>query len=401
MRIVFVNHSRRKIGGVETYLDAIIPAVAAEHDVSFLYEGDSLGRDPIAFPQDAPTWDAAQLGRSQTLHRLEQWKPDVCFVHGLEDSELEASIVALGNGVLYVHNYYGTCISGNKMIVNGVARPCERQFGPACLARYFPDRCGGSNPLTMLHLYRTQSHRLKLMKRYRHLIANSDHMRREIARHGLASECVFPFVRAARCSDGCPSPASFAGVGSSTVAPLHLMFSGRMTFLKGGDLLVEAASLAQKALQRKLHVTFCGDGPQRRDWQQRASQLQSDSLSFDFPGWLTSSQLTHAFAGSHLHVMPSLWPEPFGLSGLEAGTFGVPSVAFAVGGIPEWLHDGVNGHLASPPSTAESLANGIVRALSDEAHYNQLRNGATEAPRHYNIETHVAQLLRIFNGCAR
>lgn len=33
-------------------------------------------------------------------------------------------------------------------------------------------------------------------------------------------------------------------------------------------------------------------------------------------------------------VIPNLWPEPFGLVGLEAAQYGVPAVSFAVGGIP-------------------------------------------------------------------
>ena len=48
-----------------------------------------------------------------------------------------------------------------------------------------------------------------------------------------------------------------------------------------------------------------------------------------------------------LLVVPSVWPEPFGLVGPEAAHHGVPSAAFAVGGIPEWLVDGVSGHLAA------------------------------------------------------
>ena len=63
-------------------------------------------------------------------------------------------------------------------------------------------------------------------------------------------------------------------------------------------------------------------------------------------------------------VMPSLWPEPFGLVGLEANRRGVPVVAFATGGIPEWLHDGVNGCLApGDPPTADGLADALIRCI--------------------------------------
>src|SRR6185295_1565509 len=111
---------------------------------------------------------------------------------------------------------------------------------------------------------------------------------------------------------------------------------------------LEALPIIQQALNRPLHVTFAGDGLQRELWQQRATRLQGtcEGLSFDFPGWVSGDRYESLLAGSDLLVMPSLWPEPFGLSGPEAGLRGVPVAAFDVGGISDWLKDGVNGYLA-------------------------------------------------------
>ena len=70
---------------------------------------------------------------------------------------------------------------------------------------------------------------------------------------------------------------------------------------------------------------------------------QAAGISVEFAGWLHQDALTLRLASTDVVVMPSLWPEPFGLVGPEANRHGVPVVAFATGGIPEWLHDGVNG----------------------------------------------------------
>jgi glycosyltransferase involved in cell wall biosynthesis len=156
----------------------------------------------------------------------------------------------------------------------------------------------------------------------------------------------------------------------------------------------------QSRLGRKLQVNFIGNGPDRSVWEHQADALKNDSLSFRFTGWLSAEALRDELSGTHLLVMPSIWPEPFGLAGPEAGLHGVPVVAFAVGGIPEWLRDGVNGHLASLPSTPASLATAIVRALSNEDHYQRLCAGAREQALKYDLRRHLDQLISIFSRCS-
>ena len=393
MRIAFVSHSRRKVGGAEAYLGSVLPALAAaRHEVAWLYEWDQPpDREPIGCPEDIPRWCGADLGLTDALSELRRWQPDIIYTHGLREVEFESALIDVAPSVLYIHNYYGTCISGDKLHSTAVPRVCERRFGPACLLHYFPERCGGRSPFTMWSQYRLQSRRQELMRRYRALIANSEYIVREMARHGLASECVYPFT------------ATTAGTGAISASfadePLRLIFAGRMSLLKGGQYLLEAAPIAQKLLGRRLHVTFAGDDANRAEWERCARRLATDNLAFDFPGWLAAPDLQKAIARSHLLVMPSIWPEPFGLSGPEAGLLGVPAVAFAVGGIPEWLNDGVSGHLASAPPTAEGLAQAIAKAFASAEHYQMLRAGACRESHRYSLDDHLGKLVRIFERC--
>jgi glycosyltransferase involved in cell wall biosynthesis len=155
----------------------------------------------------------------------------------------------------------------------------------------------------------------------------------------------------------------------------------------------------QGRLERRLRVTFAGDGPDRSACEKAAGALRSDKISIEFRGWLGGAELDEVLRRAHLLVYPSIWPEPFGLSGLEAGLFGVPSVAFAVGGIPEWLHEGVNGHLAEVG--AGPLAAAIVRSVKDPRHYAELRAGASRRAHEYSLDAHLSQLLKIFERCRR
>jgi glycosyltransferase involved in cell wall biosynthesis len=90
-------------------------------------------------------------------------------------------------------------------------------------------------------------------------------------------------------------------------------------------------------------------------------------------------------------AMPSVWPEPFGLSGIEAGGVGLPAVAYRVGGIPEWLESG--GELAEgAPGSVRGLADALGRALKDPDHWHALREGAWRSAQRFSAEAHLDAL---------
>ena len=55
------------------------------------------------------------------------------------------------------------------------------------------------------------------------------------------------------------------------------------------------------------------------------------SLRAEFTGWVRPSRRTDLMRGADLLAVPSVWPEPFGLVGVEAGCVGLPAAAFDVG----------------------------------------------------------------------
>ena len=69
------------------------------------------------------------------------------------------------------------------------------------------------------------------------------------------------------------------------------------------------------------------------------------------------------FAGASVFALPSR-QEPFGIVLLEAGAFGLPVVASAVGGVPEILEDGITARLVQPDD-APGLAHALRAVLAD------------------------------------
>jgi glycosyltransferase involved in cell wall biosynthesis len=404
VRIAITNWSCRHVGGTETYLSQAIAALhAAGHAVAFWCEIDApANRARLPFPADVPVWSMDRLGRHAALAALREWAPDVVYSHGLMDPALASETAAIAPAVHFAHAYHGTCISGAKTHKRPVTRPCSRRFGWSCLLHFYPHRCGGLSPLTMIDEFTKHRARLALIARCRALVVLSEHMRREYIRHGLRPERIYNVsgTRLAAPGEGLSAEA-VAEVEESRDegGPLRLVFAGRMDYLKGGRTLIAALPQVADTLRRPVSLIFIGDGPDRPAWEaigRRLAAARSD-LTVAFESWRDGEDLNRTLADQHLLVVPSLWPEPFGRIGLEAGRHGVPAAAFDVGGISEWLHDGVNGRLApGDPPTASGLARAIVGCVEDPRVHARLRAGARRLARAEENLDHAAQLTRIF-----
>lgn len=419
LRIAVVNWSKRRVGGVETYLNTIIPELSrAGHEIAFWHEVDEpVEREQIGLPDNAPSWCVSAMGAGAALSALRNWQPDVIYTHKVSDPSLERKVLGLAPSVFFAHDYNGTCISGTKTFKSPVVRPCSRRFGWQCLLHYFPHRCGGLSPVTMFRLYGLQSKRLKNLHCYDAIVTHSDHMLAELIKHGLSPQRAYNFpyyVQPATASEKPSSSLPLLASGATSVSrmtdkqnvvhakgqngELHLLFSGRMEYLKGAHVFIDSLTEVATALDKPLRVTFAGDGRERPALERRAARVRSPKLKIEFNGWVKRRQIEELLKTCDLLIVPSLWPEPFGLVGPEAGQFGVPVAAFDVGGIHDWLVDGVNGYLASgTPPTAKGLAQAIVNCLRDPLTHARLRNGAVEVARQFNIKNHLAALLDVFD----
>jgi len=172
-----------------------------------------------------------------------------------------------------------------------------------------------------------------------------------------------------------------------------------LTAIKGWRHLLDAVPKAATILGRTLTLVIAGDGPERDMCEATARQK---GVAVEFLGWVDLDRRNAEMRAADVIVVPSIWPEPFGLIGIEAGCVGTPAVAYAVGGIPDWLVPGVSGELApgERPNPSE-LADAIVRALVNPEHLQRLRVGAWETARRFTPEAHLDRLIPILEAAAR
>jgi glycosyltransferase involved in cell wall biosynthesis len=391
MRILIANEGMAGAGGVESYLSALLPALAARgHELGLLHYNAAAEAGPRTLGRPGmPTFGVRDEGLPAVLERVRRWEPDVCFSHNMGALAVDGALVASMPTVKMMHGYFGTCISGQKATGREAIVPCERTFGPACLAIYFPKRCGQRRPGAMIRGYRWAARQRRLLTAYAGIVVASDHMREEYVRHGappdrLAVAPLFSTLPASRAPRVRPA------------SPV-VLFAGRMTPLKGGDVLVAAAAHAGRTLGRPIGLVMAGEGPEKRRWRAMAADQR---VSADFPGWVDGEALGRLFEGASLVAVPSVWPEPFGLVGLEANSLGVPAVAFDTGGIREWLRDGVNGRLVTPVGDPQALGTAIAGLLGDSAALARLEQGARQVAADMSIEAHVARIEAVLARAA-
>jgi glycosyltransferase involved in cell wall biosynthesis len=154
------------------------------------------------------------------------------------------------------------------------------------------------------------------------------------------------------------SRAVFPGKYILTVAKLYSR--------KGLDVLL--ASIVQlKHLHQDYKFVIAGDGPEEDTLRQRAAELGLGDVVV-FTGYVKSDAIPTLVRDCDFFVLPSR-SEPFGIVLLEAMAFGKAVVATRVGGIPEFVTDGVNGILV-PSEDSKALAQAITLVAGNE----ELRN---------------------------
>lgn len=391
MRLLIATPARGAIGGVETYLRGLAPALIARgHTLALLYErklemGDA-GIDPYA--GCAAEWSAERQPAAALIEAVRAWQPELIWLNGVQDAALEQGLLALAPAIAYAHNYDGLCATGAKSRRWPRAHACARPLGMACGAINFTQHCGTINPVAFARQWRRERRRAAQWPRYRRVLVASHHMAAELQRQGL------PAARVRRV--GYPRFEPLPAAPVPRPGPAHaVVMMARLTRLKGAHVLLHAVARAQREMGRRLRVTIAGNGPEQPRLQALAQRLRIDA---EFPGWIGSGARQQLLQAADLLAVPSLWPEPFGMTGIEAAGYGVPAVGFAVGGIPDWLRPGRSGELAPPTAAglAAALTAALTRALADAEHWNSLRQGAWVMAAEFALEPHLQQLEAIF-----
>lgn len=134
-----------------------------------------------------------------------------------------------------------------------------------------------------------------------------------------------------------------------------LVFLGRASPDKGLEQAIEIARRAGRRLKVAARID-----PEHQDYFERLSSLMAPP-EVEFLGEVDDRGKQELLGAARALLFPIDWPEPFGLSLIEALACGTPVVAFPRGAVPEVVDHGRTGWIAS---SVEEAVEGVERAGS-------------------------------------
>lgn len=354
MNILFVNTYCGKFGGVEQNIADVVDALRERgHHCTLVYSKETeKGAD--AYRKRFGRAVKSRGGRDLTTTlqaELQRTATDAVYVHKLDSVAPLAPLQGDVRLVRMIHDHDECCPRHHKYFTLS-ERICTKPVGWRCWADLaFLER----DPTRRLGIrfrgLRQHKHELELNRDlFDQFLVGSRFMREELIMNGFPPDRIRCLAPCVRLPNSVPTPVPDTR---------ELLFVGQLIKGKGVDLLLDAVS----HLDVPYHLSIAGDGNARTALEQRTQALGLQN-TVTFTGWVPRDKLDALYDQCRILAVPSRWAEPFGMIGLEAMQRARPVVGFAVGGIPDWLENGVNG-LAIPERDTAQFADALKTLLRD------------------------------------
>lgn len=308
-------------------------------------------------------------------------KPAVVYLQNVFRNDLYIELPKLVPTIHYVHDH--------RTYSPGPAR-MHFQKNEICVAPLslfhslifaYTQKCMSRNPFKIFNLVLDRTELLRLHNNLKKVLANSHYVKKLLVLNGVKEDLV----------DVLP-PAIYAPKTTEKmeIEKPVILFAGRLFVEKGAEYLIRAMSSIEGA-----QAWILGNG-----WDEERLKNLTKELNLEdkvrFFGWVDSTEIGRYYPASTIGVVPSIWPEPFGLSGIAFMSFGKPVVAFDVGGVRDWLRNGETGFLVKR-ADIRGLAQKINLLLNDSKLASRLGEKGREVfEQNFSMTKHLDRLEKIF-----
>lgn len=380
MRILVVHNRYRSDlpSGEDLIVDLEVDQLRAQgHDVGiFERHSDEItlnGLGEVLGASVAPTYPARTIREFERQLRAE--RPDIVHLHNVYPLISPAVIRSAKRAqipvVRTVHNYRTVCMKATQLRDGKRCTSCS--FGnPAAGVLYGCYRASRAQSAAMA--LSMVAHRTSWRAVDRHIAIGS-----EVESHLL--QAGFDPATVVVRPNGIPDPGSPAPLGQG------FLFPARLSAEKGLSLVLEAWALS--GLGREATLTVVGDGPDAPLARRAASELPG----VRYEGRLGREGVLDQMRGCQTVVAAPRWPEPFGLTVLEAMASARSVVGTRMGELTQ-LVTPETGWLAEPDPAA--LASSLIAASVRSDSEARGLAGRQRFLDSFHVERTTAQLVEIY-----
>ncbi|HEY8313268.1 MAG TPA: glycosyltransferase [Candidatus Baltobacteraceae bacterium] len=370
-------------GGTERYLERVLPELChAGLDLTILARRvdrpDAFGVPAIETPWAQEHERPSTLAAAQVERRLARMRPAVVITSNVLDAGvLRAVRLHAPRWLARVHDQRPFCPNGDRVFPQFPA-VCKAPMGGACAINALVRGCVcGPRAESFERIARRGAVRDELARADRVLVSSA----------AMALQCERNGIEAARVAlTPPPLPRDAYGSPPENMPDRSIVFAGRLTPQKGLSSLLRALARIDALTRPRLIVAGSGD-----DEEPSRALARRLGIEVEWRGWLDQRAMRAAVDASAAVVIPSLWPEPFGLVGIEAQARGRPAVAYDTGGIRDWI-DGAG--LTARAGDERALA-AAIEAVLDGRTWRRLARAAFDNAKTYDMDSHVRRMLAL------
>lgn len=392
MKILLQNQYDDLLGGVETYFKLIVGALMERgHKVIAVYTKSGKKRDVKNNGYMAFYLPNLDLGENIYFSRArkKEIKRDLGLLESIVKKE-SPGLIHLNNThyphqygflnkyaptIQTVHDFFNCCNTVLKMLPDGI---CNNPLGSSC----FGNKCISPRSIMELWRFKTKYANREAMKKFERLLVTTGYMKDMLIDNGFYPDKI-------------------------QVLPLFVE-DWKLNIKSEDNIIIYAGRLAKEKgvihfihMLKSLSVDFkafiIGDGPQREECENLVNIMGLDKR-VEFTGFLDRNEIKNYFAQAAVVVVPSLWPEPFCLVGLEAMSCSKPVVAYDVGGISSWLRENYNGFFVIRGDVS-GLVNKVTELLKNKRLAEDMgRRGRKLFEEKFSKEAHLDKLLFVYES---
>ena len=384
MRIAIVNKYVRPLGGADVHCIGLAHILRERgHDVAFLSttSAENLDDDGV-FIRPSVTHDSREtlsaVGRTDTAARA-FWNPEAA-------TAMQRLLADFRPEVVHAHKLYPQLSVAPIVVASRLRFPIFQTLHDfEMLSASAIDASGSWRDRDETRLrYRLLNSATFLVRRRIHVprvqrfIAVSRFLAASYEKHGIEADVLANFVESAPVASSLPRFACRKGI----------LYLGRLRPEKG---VLDVIDLARKLSGTP--VTIVGSG----DLTDRVRRAEEELPNLVAPGFVPHPDVFKLVQNARIIVIPSRWKEPAGSVAVEAMAHGTPIVAYAEGGLREYVTDAGAGRLIPPD--VETLARTCAELHDDEETWAEMstRGRAAVASAH-SADAYVRRLVTMYEA---